>query len=155
MRKHYNTKISFIERSRDEHSSLTEALEFTVAGLSKRPNQNNKMIKIFHNPRCRKSREGLAVLESQGVEFEIVKYLDNPPTFEELKSIINKIGIKPLELVRTKEDIWKSDYKGKNLSDDEIIKAMVENPKLIERPIVIKDKKAVLGRPAEKIKELF
>ncbi len=113
------------------------------------------MIQIFHNPRCRKSREGLALLEQHGVDFEIIKYLDNPPSFEELKAIVKKLNIKPIDLVRTKEAVWKSDFKGKDLTDDEIIKAMVENPKLIERPIVIKDDKAVLGRPAEAIETLF
>ncbi len=113
------------------------------------------MIQIFHNPRCRKSREGLALLEQQGVDFEIIKYLDNPPSFEELKAIVKKLNIKPIDLVRTKEAVWKSDFKGKDLTDDAIIKAMVENPKLIERPIVIKDDKAVLGRPPEAIEALF
>jgi len=114
---------------------------------------------IWHNPRCKKSREGLAMTEKiakeKGLEVEIRKYLDNPPTEEELKQVIKLIGIKPIELVRTKEKIWKENYKGKELSDDEIIKAMAQYPKLIERPIVLYKNKAVLGRPAEKILELF
>jgi arsenate reductase len=113
------------------------------------------MIKIYHNPRCRKSREGLAILETHKVDFEIVPYLDQPPSEKELKEIIKKLGISPIDLVRTKEAIWKENFKGKEMSDTEIIAAMVQFPKLIERPIVIKDQKAVLGRPPEKIEELF
>ncbi len=113
------------------------------------------MIKIYHNPRCRKSREGLAVLQDAKVKFEIIKYLDTPPSAVELKEILKKIGIKPLELVRTKEAIWKEKFKGKELSDAEIIKAMVRFPKLIERPIVVNATKAILGRPAELIRDII
>lgn len=113
------------------------------------------MIKIYHNPRCRKSREGLAVLQGAKVKFEIIKYLDTPPSAVELKEILKKIGIKPIELVRTKEAIWKENFKGKELSDSEIIKAMARYPKLIERPIVVNAAKAVLGRPAELIKDII
>ena len=112
-------------------------------------------IKIYHNPRCSKSRQGLQILKDHHVNFEVVEYLKNPPTKEKLKEIIKKLGIKPIDLVRKNEKIWKENYKGKDLSDDEIIQAMVENPKLIERPIVIKDDKAVLGRPPENILEIL
>ncbi|WP_067028652.1 arsenate reductase (glutaredoxin) [Allomuricauda sp. CP2A] len=113
------------------------------------------MIKIYHNPRCRKSREGLEVLEKSGQDFEVVKYLEEVPSKEELKTIIEYLGIAPMELVRKNEAVWKEKYKGKTLSDEEIITAMAENPKLIERPIVVKDKKAVIGRPSEKINTLL
>jgi arsenate reductase len=109
------------------------------------------MIKIYHNPRCRKSREGLAILENARKEFEIVKYLDNVPSEEILTEIIKLLDISPMQLVRKTEKIWKENYKGKELSDAEIIKAMTLNPKLIERPIVINNKKAVIGRPPENI----
>ncbi len=109
------------------------------------------MIKIYHNPRCRKSREGLAILESKGVDFEVIKYLDTPLDFDELLSIISKLGISPMALVRKNEAIWKESFKGKELSDSEVIQAMVDNPKLIERPIVVNQDKAVLGRPPENI----
>lgn len=109
------------------------------------------MIKIYHNPRCRKSREGLQLLENSGKEFEIVKYLENIPTENELKEIIQKLNIAPIELVRKTEKIWKEEYKGKKLTDSEIVKAMVDNPKLIERPIVTQNNQAVIGRPAENI----
>ncbi len=113
------------------------------------------MIKIYHNPRCRKSREGLQILENSGQNFEIIKYLDNVPSFKELNEIIKMLNISPIQLVRKNEKIWKENYKGKELSDEGIIKAMIENPKLIERPIVIKNEKAVLGRPPENILELI
>jgi len=113
------------------------------------------MIKIYHNPRCRKSREGLALLETSGQKFEIVRYLENPPGPEELQGLLTALDISPIQLVRKNEAIWKSDYKGKELSDNEIIEALSQHPKLIERPIVLKDNKAVIGRPAERINELL
>ncbi|GGW26129.1 arsenate reductase (glutaredoxin) [Arenibacter certesii] len=113
------------------------------------------MIKIFHNPRCSKSRQGVALLTESGKDFEIVKYLENVPTKKELKEIVKILGVKPIELIRTNESIWKDNYKGKELSDDELLSAMVENPKLIERPIVIRNNKGVIGRPPEKIMELL
>ena len=113
------------------------------------------MIKIYHNNRCSKSRCGVQALEEAGKEFEIVKYLENVPTKKELKDIIKLLGIAPIELVRKNEKIWKKNFKGKTLSDDEIIQAMVENPKLIERPIIINGNKAVIGRPTEKIFEII
>lgn len=113
------------------------------------------MIKIYHNNRCSKSRIGLEVLEKSGKPFEIVKYLEDVPTAKELKDIIKLLGIKPIELVRQNEPIWKEHFKGKDLSDSEIIKAMVANPKLIERPIVINGNKAVIGRPTEAILDII
>ncbi len=110
---------------------------------------------IYHNPRCSKSRQGLAILKDSNQDFEIVEYLKNPPSQDELSSIIKKLQIKPIELVRKNEAIWKEKYKGKDLTDEQIIKAMVENPKLIERPIVITNDKAILGRPPEIIKNIL
>ena len=109
------------------------------------------MIRIYHNPRCSKSRQGVQVLENSGKEFQILKYLENVPSEKELKSIINLLDITPIQLVRITEKIWKEEFKGKELTDIEIIKAMIANPKLIERPIVINNKKAVIGRPPENI----
>ncbi len=113
------------------------------------------MIKIYHNPKCRKSREGLTLMENSGKEFEVIKYLETPVIESELRDVIEKLGISPIDLVRKNEAIWKSDYKGRSLSDAEIIKAMIENPKLIERPIVINGKKAVVGRPPENIQTII
>ena len=113
------------------------------------------MIKIYHNPRCSKSRLGLALLEESGKEFEIIKYLEDELSSKTLTSIISKLGIKPIDLVRKNEAIWKSDYKNKTLTDQELIEAMVKHPKLIERPIVINGDKAVIGRPTEAILEII
>ncbi|MBI9041382.1 arsenate reductase (glutaredoxin) [Lutibacter sp.] len=112
-------------------------------------------MKIYHNPRCSKSREGLAILEASKIKFETIQYLQNPITEQELTEIIKLLGIKPIDLVRKNEAIWKANFKGKTLSDTEIINAMAENPKLIERPIVINNGKAVIGRPPEIIKTLL
>jgi arsenate reductase len=112
-------------------------------------------MKIYHNPRCSKSRETLALLQEKGVSPEVVEYLNDIPSAKELKEIINKLGIKPDQLLRKGEAIYKSDFKGKELSDDQWIDAMIANPKLIERPIVIKDNKAVLGRPPANVLELL
>lgn len=113
------------------------------------------MIKIYHNNRCRKSRAGVELLENSGKDFEIVKYLDDTPTKSELKNIIQLLDIAPIDLVRKNEAIWKENFKGKDLSDNDIIQAMVDFPKLIERPIVINGNKAVIGRPTEKISEII
>lgn len=113
------------------------------------------MIKIYHNNRCRKSREGLQVLEESGKQFEIVNYLENVPAKKELKKIIDLLGISPIELVRKNEAIWKAQFKNKDLTDDEILNAMINNPKLIERPIVINGNKATIGRPSSNILEVI
>ncbi|AWH75428.1 arsenate reductase (glutaredoxin) [Dokdonia sp. Dokd-P16] len=113
------------------------------------------MIKIYHNPRCSKSRQGLALLEESGKEFEVIKYLDNPLYETALTSLIDMLDIAPKELVRKGESIWKKNYKGKELSDTEVIAAMSQHPKLIERPIVVLGKKAVIGRPLENIEKLL
>lgn len=112
------------------------------------------MIQLFHNPRCGKSRNCLAFIENSEKEFEIIKYLENPPTFEELTLILKKLNLKPIELVRQKEPIWIEKYKNKTLLDDEIIKAMIQNPILIERPIVINGDKAHIARDLETINGL-
>lgn len=112
-------------------------------------------MKIYHNPRCSKSRQTLQLITETGREVEIVEYLKDTPTIAELKEIISLLGISPEQLLRKNESIFKENFKGKALSDDEWVKAMVEYPKLIERPIVVEGNKAVLGRPPEKVKTLF
>ena len=113
------------------------------------------MIQILHNPRCRKSREGLAILEASGKEFEIIKYLEDTPDAKDMKDILNKLSISADQLLRKNEAIWKEQYKGKEMTESEIIEAMVSHPKLIERPIVIDGQRAVLGRPPERIAEFL
>ena len=112
-------------------------------------------ITIWHNPRCSKSREALKTLEEKGVECEIFKYLELNPSYDEISELLKKIGISARELMRTKETIYK-EMDLACIEDEKIlITAMVENPKLIERPIIIKDDKAVIGRPLEKIYEII
>lgn len=112
-------------------------------------------VTIWHNPRCSKSRDAAALLEEKGIDAEIVRYMDTPPSKEELAAVLKMLGMTARELMRTKEEI----YKTLNLKDvteeDKLIDAMVQNPKLIERPIVIKDGKAVVGRPVENILEIL
>ncbi|GGK50990.1 arsenate reductase (glutaredoxin) [Lutibacter litoralis] len=112
-------------------------------------------MKIYHNPRCSKSRQGLTILEDSKLDFKTIKYLDTPISEEELSNIIKLLDISPIDLVRKNEAIWKENYKGKELSESQVITAMVENPKLIERPIVINNGKAVIGRPPELIKSIL
>jgi len=112
-------------------------------------------MKIYHNPRCSKSRQTLTLIQERGKEIEIIEYLKNPLTFEDLELIVVKLSISPIELVRNKEEIWKENYKGKTLMDDEIIQAMVDNPKIIERPIVINGMKAIIGRPPENVLKIM
>ncbi|MDX1542396.1 MAG: arsenate reductase (glutaredoxin) [Christiangramia sp.] len=113
------------------------------------------MLKIYHNARCRKSREGLEILKNSNKEFEIKEYLKEPLNEEELEALVKKLDIAPIQLVRKNEKVWKEDYKNKDLSDRELITVMVKNPKLIERPIVEDDKKAVIGRPPSEIKKML
>lgn len=113
------------------------------------------MIQIYHNPRCGKSREAKSVLEEKGIDFETIEYLKTPLTKVTLKELIDKIGIKPEELIRKQESVFKEKYKDAQLNDSQWIEAMVENPKLIERPIVVNGNKAVVARPAEKVEDVL
>ncbi len=112
-------------------------------------------ITIWHNPRCSKSRQALVFLEDKGIKPEIIKYLDTPHNEDEMRELLNMLGMNARELMRTKEDIYK-ELGLKDIDDEEkLIKAMIENPKLIERPIVIKNNKAVVARPLEKVLEII
>ena len=113
------------------------------------------MIQIYHNSRCSKSRQCLSLIENSGKKFEVIKYLENPPTIFELTNLISKLGIEPIDLVRKKEKLWIENYKNKVLSSNELIEIMSKNPILIERPIVIKGNKAVVARPIEKSLEII
>ncbi|KYG85769.1 arsenate reductase [Roseivirga seohaensis] len=113
------------------------------------------MLKIYHNPRCQKSRQTLQLIEESGEMLTIVEYLKDTPSEDQLREILKKLGMKAEEIVRKSEAIYKEQFKGKTLNEDEWIAAMVEYPNLIERPIVVKGDKAVLGRPPENVKSLF
>ena len=113
------------------------------------------MITIYHNTRCRKSREGFGLLEAKGVEFQVREYLKDPLTFDELKALITKTGLKPIDIIRKEEAFFKQNLKGKELSDAQWIEEMVKEPKLIQRPIVENNDKAVLARPAEEIEKIL
>ncbi len=112
-------------------------------------------MKIYHNPRCQKSRQSLQLLLDNNVEPEIVLYLDDVPTQKEIKDILKKLGIKAEQLIRKGEKIFKEEFKGKELTEAQWVKAMTDNPKLIERPIVIAKNKAVIGRPPELVLSLI
>ncbi len=113
-------------------------------------------VKIYHNPRCSKSRQTLALLEDRGVELEIIDYLKTPPSADELKSIVKKLGVSARDIVRKNEDAYKDNNLGDtSKSDDDIIAAMVASPKLIERPIVVAGEKAAIGRPPESVLDIL
>lgn len=113
------------------------------------------MITIYHNPRCSKSREGVEILAASGQEYQVQEYLEHPFSEKELTEILGKLNMSPMEIIRTDEKIWKEIYKDRDVNDEELIRAMVAHPILIQRPIVVKDDKAVLGRPPSKIRELL
>ncbi|RLA77658.1 MAG: arsenate reductase (glutaredoxin) [Epsilonproteobacteria bacterium] len=112
-------------------------------------------ITIWHNPRCSKSREALSIIDENGCEKEVVKYLETNPDAQTIKNLLKMLELTPRELMRTKEDIYK-ELNLKNETDNEkLIEAMVQNPKLIERPILIKDGKAIIGRPTSIIADFL
>jgi len=113
------------------------------------------MFTIYHNKRCSKSREGVCFLENLNKPFETIHYMEKTLTYNELEMVIKKLKIKPIELIRVKEKVWIESFKGKTLTDKEIIEAMLQFPKLIERPIVIYGEKAIIARPTELIKSIL
>jgi arsenate reductase len=112
-------------------------------------------IVVFHNPRCGKSRGALALLREKGFEPVIVEYLKTPPTRAELKTLLQKLGIRPEQIVRKGEEIYKQRYAGKQMDDEQWLDALTAHPILLERPIVVKGDKAVLGRPPENVLRLI
>lgn len=113
------------------------------------------IVKIWHNPRCSKSREALSILENSSCESEIVKYLEVSPDFAEIKKTLSMLGLSPRELMRTKEDIYKELDLKNETNEDKLIEAMAQNPKLIERPVLFKNEKAIIGRPTSIIEEFL
>jgi len=106
---------------------------------------------IYHNPRCRKSREALKYLQDKGYDFEIRDYIKNLLSLEEIVELIVSLNIKPIELARKNEAIWKENFKNKDLDDNQIINALSKYPKLIERPIVTKGKSSIIAKPIDKL----
>lgn len=113
------------------------------------------MIQLYHNPRCGKSRNCLALLAEKETDIAIIKYLETPPTEQEIRTVLQKLNFKPIQLVRIKESIWIENYKNKSLTDEAILEAMVAHPILIERPIVIKGDKAIIGRIPEQVNQFL
>ena len=113
------------------------------------------MITIYHNTRCSKSRCALEILQKKKADVRVVEYLKTPPSEKELKEVLKKLGMKAEEIIRKKEPLFKEEYKGKKLTEEQWIKILVKHPVLIERPIVVNGNKAVIGRPPENIKQIF
>jgi arsenate reductase (glutaredoxin) len=113
------------------------------------------MIKIYHNPQCRKSRSGLDYLKSKGVPFEIIEYIKNPPSEKELEKLLVKLNRKPSEVLRTQEAYYKKNLKGKSFNDHELIRIICENPKLLQRPVVEMRFSAVIGDPVGNIDQII
>jgi arsenate reductase len=118
-------------------------------------NSQGTPVVIYHNARCSKSRSACEIVASRGIEATIVEYLKTPPTRAELRALLQKLGMKPEEIVRRGEDVFKEDYAGKTLDDEQWLDALLAHPILIERPIVVRGDKAVIGRPPEKVLDLL
>lgn len=112
-------------------------------------------MKLYHNPRCQKSREALQFLESKKLDFEVIEYMKDPISPADLEDLLEMLEMPAIELVRTKEADWKDNFKDKEIEDEEIVLAMIEFPKLMERPIFVHNNRAVVARPADKILEII
>jgi arsenate reductase len=116
---------------------------------------NNTVIVIYHNPRCSKSRSACELIAARGLTAEVIDYLKTPPKQDELRGLLKKLGMRADELVRRGEPVFKENYAGRTLSDEQWLDALVAHPILIERPIVVRGSRAVIGRPPEKVLELL
>jgi arsenate reductase (glutaredoxin) len=117
--------------------------------------KSSDILTVYHNVRCSKSRDVCTLLKKKKIKTEVVEYLKTPPTQKELKELLKMLGMKASELVRTKEPLYKEKYEGKKITEAQWLKILSENPILIERPIIVKGDKAVIGRPTEKVLELL
>ncbi|MEI7727125.1 MAG: arsenate reductase family protein [Bacteroidota bacterium] len=113
------------------------------------------MLRIYHNPSCKKSRAGLQYLQESGYVFEVVEYLKNPLTEKELEKLLMKLNLKPADVLRTQEDYYKQNLKGKKFEDHELVKIIIQHPKLLQRPVVEGKYKAIVGDPVENIAPLL
>ena len=119
------------------------------------PQAPSPEVVIYHNARCSKSRSACEIVAGRGIEARIVEYLKTPPSLDELRTVLQKLGMKASELVRRGEEEYKQHYAGRTLTEDEWLDALIEHPILIERPIVVRGDRAVVGRPPEKVLELL
>jgi arsenate reductase len=133
-------------------SAAWDILPLTPTSLAERDMGN--AVTIYHNPRCGKSRSALSLLQEKGIEPTVVEYLKTPPTRAELRALVAKLGIAPEQLVRKGEDVYKEKFKGRTLTDEQWLDALAANPILIERPIVVRGDRAVIGRPPERVLEV-
>lgn len=111
-------------------------------------------MKYYHNPRCAKSREGLKLLAEKGIEPEVIEYMKDPLTPGELTEVLSQLGISAGELIRRNEKLWKEEFRDKELTDEELVLLMIENPRLMERPILVNGDRAAVGRPPEKLLDI-
>lgn len=114
-----------------------------------------KKITVYHNPRCSTCRNVMGVLEKSNCEIEIIEYLKDFPTKKELKDLLAKLGLKPHDIIRTKEEVYQKKFAGKNFTDAEWLQVILENPVLLQRPILVDGYKAIIGRPIEKVIDLL
>ena len=119
------------------------------------PQAPSPEVVIYHNARCSKSRSACEIVAGRGIEARIVEYLKTPPSLDELRTVLQKLGMKASELVRRGEEEYKQHYAGRTLTEDEWLDALIEHPILIERPIIVRGDRAVIGRPPEKVLELL
>jgi arsenate reductase len=113
------------------------------------------MLKIYHNPRCARSRDGLKYLSDQGLPHNVIHYLDNPLEEADLKRLLMKLNLKPHQVVRTQDELFRKELKGKHFTDEEWIEIILQHPKLLQRPIVEGQYKAVIAQPASRIGEIL
>ncbi|HEX7415276.1 MAG TPA: arsenate reductase (glutaredoxin) [Bacteroidia bacterium] len=114
-----------------------------------------KKLTIYHNSRCTKSREVLALIKEQGIETEVVEYLKTPLTKKLLKNLLMKLNLKPIDVIRTSEDIFKKKFKNKHFTDEEWMQILIENPILLQRPMVVDEYKAIIACPSESVLEFI
>jgi arsenate reductase len=113
------------------------------------------MLRIYHHPQCRKSRAGLKYLQEKGIAFEVVEYFKTPLTDKELEKLLVKMNLKPSDIIRTQEEYYRKNLKGKKFNDHEWIRIIVQNPKLLQRPIIERDYKAIIGDPVSNIDSIL
>lgn len=146
-----NNELGFVQREYSSPACFLHELEQQTSGAT----EADDVLTVYHNPSCSKSRETLALIQANGITPRVIEYLKTPPREAELAAIVRKLGIAPAELVRRSEPVFREKYSGKILSDMEWIKALVADPILMQRPIVVRGNAAVIGRPPENARRLL